>query len=309
MTTKLTEKTTPLDTTPTQANQHTPSIFFRLPPELRLVVYDELLLRSKNDRRWRISTQFLQTCKLIKAEAEPILHTKVHFRVRLSVSGGDTPSPHIHVKTLFDDEHDKEISHKRDLAYRSSAWYAALRKFRCVSIAIKLDEKSLAPNHHALNHALAGLLCYIDAASEITDLHLRVLGDPGCHAPDLEDILHPVCVWGRRMAGVRIRLIHLSPELRLKLLARIAYIPRTDDDQAVEQLFSGVRMAARAAIRLQRGNSIGDASSLDRGMAGILDEVGFIMPGCKVRAQKGISAVKKLLKQILEGLWGGFWSD
>lgn len=279
--------------------QQNASIFFRLPPELRLAVYEELLIRPKNVSGWNISTQFLRTCKLIQSEAEPILYTKVCFRVRLSVKRDDFLRPQIHVRTLIDGVPGWAITYRPGHAYRFPAWYAALRRFRCVSIAIELEKGAFADAQRAMNFSLAGLLSYIDAASDITSLHLRLLGNHGLKSSELEDLLHPVCIWGIRMSGVKLGLINISQDLRSTLLARIEFMPTIADDEIVERLFGAVRMAACAAVRLELAKSPMGVLRLNNGMATILDEVGSITPGCKLRAEAGIYAVRKLLREVL----------
>lgn len=287
------------------AIQHPQSIFTRLPPELRLVIYEDLLVRPEKDvdsRRWRASTQILRTCKQILAEAEPVLYAKFHVRVKLSVKDGDTPSPRVFVKTFHDNVLYRNTAYPRGFAYRSSAWFPGLRKARYVSIAIELEQGSLTLSRLARNHALASLLLYIDAASDTTKLHLRLLGNTKLSTSQLERILHPVCTWGRRMPDVKLVLINLSPDLRIVLRTKINDMAPTLEDDAIEQLFSIARIAARAATRLEYDRSLTKVSHLNNEMAKILAKVGFIESGCQVRAEAGITEIKGLIRRVLERL-------
>lgn len=237
---------------PVNTDRPQSSIFFRLPPEIRLAVYHELLIPPKKDKRWTASTQIVWTCKLIRAEAEPVLNAHVHFRVKLSVEHDRLLEDQIHVKTFSGDHLVRSKAYQPKSTYMSSVWLLSSRKFRCVSIAINLDGPKTRPCQMALNHVLAGLLLYLDAASDITKLNLRLLGKRDVDTSLLQDILHPVCIWGRRMPDVKIGLINLPSDVRSTLISRIEHIPRTRDDEAVESLFSAVRIAARATARLEQ---------------------------------------------------------
>lgn len=286
--------------TPVNRDRPDSSIFFRLPPELRLAIYHELLIPSKHDKCGTASTQIVWTCKLIRAEAEPILYAQVHFRVKLSVERDGSPGDQIRVKTFAGDHLVRAKTYQPKSVYMSSVWPLSLRKFHRVSIAIKLEGAPTRPYQMALNHVLAGLLMYLDAASDITNLNLRLLGKKGVDTSVLQDILHPVCIWGRRMPDVKIGLINLPSDVRSTLISRIEHIPRTPDDEAVESLFSAIRIAARATARLEhKGWSTLTLLDMRQGTAEIIDKVGVIAPGCKLRARVGDREVIELLRQLL----------
>lgn len=286
--------------TPVNRDRPDSSIFFRLPPELRLAIYHELLIPPKNDKCGTASTKIVWTCKLIRAEAEPILYSNVHFRVKLSVERDNLLGNQIHVKTFAGDHLVRSKAYQPDSVYTSSVWPLSLGKFRYISIAVKLEGAPTRPCQMALNHALAGLLLYLDAASDITNLNLRLLGKRDVDTSLLQDILHPVCIWGRRMPDVKIGLINLPSDVRSTLISRIECIPRTRDDEAVESLFSAIRIAARATARLeQKGCSALTLMDMRQGMAEIIDKVGVIASGCKLRARVGDRGVIELLRQLL----------
>lgn len=291
----------PIFDTPNVSGKGKSSPLLNLPPEVRLSIYEELLVRPDSDKRVKIHPQILQASKQIYREAEPILYCKNHFRVALSVSPSSGSSPKIRVRTFLATLPYRVTLYQRGCIYQSSTWVEALRKARFVSVAIAMNDMSLELNRLAINHCLSGLTSFLDPASEVRKMRLRVTGRFSNDDAQLQQMLQPVSMWKRCNPGAGIHLLGLPSEVRSNLLAA-SEMAHTSADESIERLFSYVRMAARVSVRLEMDKSLHKVSALNDDMVKALTKVGLVGFGSQVKAERGIMEVKELIRKVLERL-------
>jgi hypothetical protein len=100
----------------------------------------------------------------------------------------------------------------------------------------------------AMNHAFAGLLAFVDKESKVETLQFRVLDDPRFSRTELVDVLQPAGMWDRNMPKVVVEHFGASRDVQDAIVrARRLHNP---NDEAVDELYSVVRMAARAVKQL-----------------------------------------------------------
>lgn len=274
----------------------------KLPPELRLFIYEELLVRPDNNKRKKLYPQILQTSKQIHREAEPILYSKNHFRVALSVGPETGSSRKIRVRTFLATLPYRVTLYERGCIYQSSVWVEALRKARFVSVAIAMKDMSLELNCLAINHCLAGLFAFLDHASEIRKVRLRLTGEIANDDARLQEMLQPMVMWKRSNPVADIHYHGLPSELHSNLVAASATKLNDPVYESVEKLFRYVRMAARVSARLENDNLHQLVLSLNYRMSKALAGVGPIGDGCQLKVEQAVLEVKEQLRKYLTGL-------
>lgn len=223
--------------------------------------------------------------------------------ITLSVHKQNASEPTIQVKTFFDNAPCTTNNYPINRTYQSTAWPGDLRLVQRASIALALGPHSTPADRIAMNQTLAGLLNFIDAASEIKFLQIQPLNDNNnLTTEELLEVVQPLTMWARRMPDVAVKLVNVSALLTDLLLQMRRSHSRSDD--AVERFYSAVRIAARAGAWLHQAGLDSRLLGLNRKFEIIMAELGFVGPGpdSSARLEAGTRRAQGVLELILDGV-------
>jgi hypothetical protein len=225
------------------------------------------------------------------------------FIIKLSVRKANSANPMVHVKAIHNKVVYSNIEYPRDHVYQSTVHDEVLRNTAHISVTIELNRHCTLPDRIAMNHTFAGLLAFVDKASQVKTLQFRVLKDHRFTLNELLEVLQPAGMWMRNMPGVGVKHFSASADLTNAIgRARRSHNP---DDDTVDELYSVVRMAARAAKKLHELGLPAWAEGLEDEMAEIMAGVGLISPGKSAEADFAAQKVKVVLGKVLKGLKEG----
>lgn len=148
------------------------------------------------------------------------------------------------------------------------------------------------------DHALAGLLFFLDAASSVKTLRVQLLSGHTLLSDDLLEVFQPVAILNRRMSDVDMNLSDISSEISKRIDQKKIFVSRNDDTE--ERLFSLLRTAARATVRLNRAGMVRPPKNLEYEMSGVLKKMGFVGPGHAKEAGAAVQDVEKLLERLMD---------
>lgn len=225
-------------------------------------------------------------------------HRKI--TITLSVLKRKCSDPVIHIRTFLDSVPYTTNEYLSNRVYQSTVWPEELRLVQRVSVAIALGDHCSLADRVAMNQTLAGLLTFLDPASKIDSLRIQPLDSHNIKLADLVEVLQPVAIWSRRMPEVAQSLTNASEELVNALLQSRRSLSRTDD--SIERLYSSIRTAARAAARLHQAGLHSRILGLNRKLARIMADVGFIEPAGSARAEDAVKRMHVVLAKLLDGV-------
>lgn len=223
---------------------------------------------------------------------------QARFLITLSVRGARTSTAKIHIKTFVNTTFFSSSEHLLGHVYQSTAWPEPLREVEHVTVAVELGGRSDKPSQLAMNHTLAGLLFFLDAASSIKTLRLKLDSGHTLLSDDLLEVFQPVAILQRRMQDVDIKLSDISSDISKKIDQTRIFVSRNDDTE--ERLFSLLRTAARANVRLNSAGMVLPAKNLEHETSGVLKKMGFVGPGHAKEAEAAVQEVEKLLERLIE---------
>lgn len=168
--------------------------------------------------------------------------------ITLSVLKRQSSDPIIHIRTFLDNAPYTTNEYPSNRVYQSTVWPEELRLVQHASVAIVLGDHCTLADRIAMNHTLAGLLTFLDAASKMETLQIQPLDGHNLELADLVEVLQPVAIWSRHLPNVGLKLTNASPDLIDALLQSRRSLSRAED--SVDRLYSSIRTAARAAGRL-----------------------------------------------------------
>lgn len=151
-----------------------------------------------------------------------------------------------------------------------------------------------------MNHTLAGLINCLDAASKVESLRIQLLDAHHFTVPELLEIIQPATILVRCRWEVATKIVDVSAELVDAALQAGRSHNRSDD--TIEEFYSRVRIAARAAGRLHLAGLHAQIEKLNCDMAEIMAEVGFVGPGLREKVEVAIGKVDVVLACLMEGL-------
>lgn len=223
--------------------------------------------------------------------------------ITLSVRGARTSTAKIHIKTFVNTTFFSSSEHPLRYVYQSTAWPEPLREVEHVTVAVELGGRSDKPSQLAMNHTIAGLLFFLDAASCIKTLRLKLDSGHTLLSDDLLEVFQPVAILNRRMQDVDFKLSDISSEISKRIDQRRILVSRNDDTE--ERLFSLLRTAARATVRLNRTGMVTPAKNLEYEIHKVLKKMGFVGPGRAKGAGAAVQDVEKLLERLMETIPAG----
>jgi hypothetical protein len=225
------------------------------------------------------------------------------FIITLSVRKANTANPKVHVKTIHNKVIHSNIEYPQDHVYQSTVYPGILRNTAHISVTIELNRHCTLLDRIAMNHAFTGLLAFVDKASQVKTLQFRVLHDHRFTLNELLEVLQPAGMWIRNMPDVSVKHFGASADLPNAIVrARRSHNP---DDDTVDELYSVVRMAARAAEKLHELGLPARAQGLEGEMAEIMAGVGLASPGKSAEADFAAEKVRVVLGKVLKGLKEG----
>lgn len=224
---------------------------------------------------------------------------KKTFTITLSAQGVRTPTANIHIKIEIDNTLFSSKEYLLADVYQSTVWPEALRETQGISVQIAPGDRPDKPSRLALNHTFAGLLMFLDAASETKIFQLRLLDGHTLLKNEINEVLRPVAFWCRRTKGfVDSDTQDMAEAIKDRLKRQTTLVSRSDD--SIDRLYSAVRMVVRATARLDHAGMSKQAVEFRDEMVICLKNMDFVEPGCAVQAEEAIQEVEKLLSRLME---------
>lgn len=220
--------------------------------------------------------------------------------VLLSVQKNKTSLPTIHVTTTLNDQPYSSNDYPRGRVWQSAVWPEQLREVQHISVTIELGSQCASRDRIAMNHTFAGLINFLDAVSKVLSLRIQLQDAHHFTTTELLQVIQPAAILVRCRPEVAVKLVDISAELIDAAVQVRRSHSRSDD--TIEELYSRVRMAARAAGRLHQAGLHARIEKLNGDMAEIMAEVGFVGPGIREKAEITIGKLDVVLGGLLEGL-------
>ena len=222
------------------------------------------------------------------------------FAISLSVRKDKTSLPAIRVETALDGLPHFSSDFPRGRVWQSAVWPEQLREVQHVSVTIELGSQCASRDRIAMNHTFAGLINYLDAASSVESLRIQLLDAHNFTTAELLEVIQPATILVRCRPDVATKLVDISAELIDAAVQARRSHSRSDD--TIEEFYSRVRMAARAAGRLHMATLNSRIEKLNHDMAKIMAEVGLVRPGIREKVEVAIGKLDVVLACLMDGL-------
>jgi len=222
------------------------------------------------------------------------------FAISLSVRKDKTSLPAIRVETALDGLPHFSSDFPRGRVWQSAVWPEQLREVQHVSVTIELGSQCASRDRIAMNHTFAGLINYLDAASSVESLRIQLLDAHNFTTAELLEVIQPATILVRCRPDVATKLVDISAELIDAAVQARRSHSRSDD--TIEEFYSRVRMAARAAGRLHMATLHSRIEKLNHDMAEIMAEVGLVRPGIREKVEVAIGKLDVVLACLMDGL-------
>jgi len=151
-----------------------------------------------------------------------------------------------------------------------------------------------------MNHTFAGLINYLDAASKVKSLRIQLLDAHHFTTAEPLEIIQPATILVRCRPEVVTKIVDVSAGVVDAAVQARRSHSRSDD--TIEELYSRVRIAARAAGRLHLAGLHARIEKLTCEMAEIMAEVGFVGPGVREKVEVAIGKMDVVLAGLMEGI-------
>lgn len=220
--------------------------------------------------------------------------------VSLSVQKNKASLPTIQVKTTLNGQPYSSNDYPRGRVWQSAVWPEALREVQHISVTIELGSQCASRDRIAMNHTFAGLINFLDAVSKVQSLRIQLPDSHHLTTSELLDVIQPAAILVRCRPDVAVKLADISAELIDAAVQVRRSHSRSDD--TIEELYSRVRMAARAAGRLHQAGLHARMEKLNGDMAEIMAAVGFVGPGIREKVKVAVGKLDVVLAGLLEGL-------
>jgi hypothetical protein len=228
------------------------------------------------------------------------IYPESEFSISLSVRKEKTSLPAIRVETALDDIPHFSSDYPRGRVWQSAVWPEELREVQHVSVTIELGSQCASRDLIAMNHTFAGLINFLDAASRVESLRIQLPDAHNFTTSEILEIIQPATILVRSRPEVATKIVDVSAELADAAVQVRRSHSRSDD--TIEELYSRVRIAARAAGRLHLAGLHGRIEKLNCDMAEIMAEVGFVGPGAREQVEVAIGKLDGVLAGLMEGL-------
>lgn len=222
------------------------------------------------------------------------------FSISLSVQKGEISLSTIRITTHLNGLACSSNNYPRGYVYQSAVWPEALREVQQVSVTIELGSQCASADRVAVNQIFAGLVNYLDAASKVEFLRIQLPDADRYQTTELLEIIQPVAILARQRIDVALKLVDVRAEVLDALVKARRSHSRSDD--TIEQLYSKIRIAARAAARLNQAGLLAQTASLNHDMAGILTELDFVGPRFREKVEMATEKVDMVLARTMEGV-------
>ena len=229
-----------------------------------------------------------------------MLPTKSDFTISLSVQKNGGSLPAVGVTTSLEGVAHSSNDYPRGRVWQSAVWPETLREVQHVSITIELGSQCASRDRLTMNHTFAGLTNYLDEASRVESLRVQLPDAFHFSTAELLEVIQPATILVRCRPDVATRLVDVSAEL-VEAAVQVRRSHSRNDD-TVEQFYSKVRMAARAAGHLHLAGMHSRIEALNHDMAVIMAEVGFVGPGSREKVEAAVRKVDTVLARLMEGL-------
>jgi hypothetical protein len=235
----------------------------------------------------------------VKVDLVPFQVIPTHFAVTLSMRKDKTSRPTIRIETALNDlpsSHD----YPRGRVWQSAIWSEVIREVQHVSVTIELGSPNASRDRLAMNHTLAGLINYLDAASRVESLDIQLKSSRHFTTTELLQVIQPATILVRCRPDVAVKLIGMSEELvGAAVQARRSH---SRDDDTVEQLYSKVRMVANAFGLFNLAGLSARLGDPNLDMSEIMAELEFVGPGSREKVEVAIGKVQGVLARLMEGI-------
>ena len=222
------------------------------------------------------------------------------FAISLSVRKDKTSLPAIRVETALHGLPHFSSDFPRGRVWQSAVWPEQLREVKHVSVTIELGSQCASRDRIAMNHTFAGLINYLDAASSVESLRIQLLGAHNFTTAELLEVIQPAAILVRCRPDVATKIVDVSAELVDAAVQARRSHSRSDD--TIEEFYSRVRIASRAAGRLHQAALHSRIEKLNHDMAEIMAEVGFVGPGIREKVEVAIGKLDVVLACLMDGL-------
>jgi hypothetical protein len=226
------------------------------------------------------------------------LHSE--FAIALSVRKDKTSLPAIRVETVLNGMPHFSSDYPRGRVWQSVIWPEQLREVKHVSVTIELGSQCASRDRIAMNHTFAGLINYLDAASRVESLRIQLLDAHNFTTTELLEVIQPAAILVRCRPDVATKIVDVSAELVDAAVQARRSHSRNDD--TIEEVYSRVRIASRAAGRLHQAALHSRIEKLNHDMAEIMAEVGFVGPGIREKVEVAIGKLDVVLACLMDGL-------
>ena len=226
--------------------------------------------------------------------------TYSEFAISLSVRKGKTSLPAIRVETALDGLPHFSSDFSRGRVWQSAVWPEQLREVQHVSVTIELGSQYASRDRLAMNHTFASLINYLDAVSKVESMRIQLLDAQLFTTTELLEVIQPAAILVRCRPDVATKLVDVSAGLLDAAVQARRSHSRNDD--SIEELYSRVRIAARAAGRFHQAALRSRIEKLNHDMAEIMAEVGFVGPGIRKKVEVAIGKLDILLACLMDGL-------
>jgi len=226
------------------------------------------------------------------------IHTE--FAISLSIRKEKTSLPAIRVETVLDGMPHFSSDYPRGRVWQSAVWPEQLREVQHVSVTIELGSQCASRDRIAMNHTFAGLINYLDAASRVESLRIQLLDAHNFTTTELLEVIQPAAILVRCRPDVATKIVDVSAELVDAAVQARRSHSRSDD--TIEEFYSRVRIASRAAGRLHQAALHSRIEKLNHDMAEIMAEVGFVGPGIREKVEVAIGKLDVVLACLMDGL-------
>lgn len=226
------------------------------------------------------------------------LHSE--FAIALSVRKDKTSLPAIRVETVLNVMPHFSSDYPRGRVWQSAVWPEQLREVKHVSVTIELGSQCASRDRIAMNHTFAGLINYLDAASRVESLRIQLLDAHNFTTTELLEVIQPAAILVRCRPDVATKIVDVSAELVDAAVQARRSHSRNDD--TIEEFYSRVRIASRAAGRLHQAALHSRIEKLNHDMAEIMAEVGFVGSGIREKVEVAIGKLDVVLACLMDGL-------